>query len=54
VIRSPRRRSGQSLVEYLLGISVLAIGLAAGFTAFGEGVRDVFHNVRTTVQMPYP
>ena len=29
MIRTPRRRSGQSLVEYLLGISVLAIGLAA-------------------------
>jgi Flp pilus assembly pilin Flp len=49
-----RNRRGQSFVEYMLGISVLAIGLAAGFTAFGEGVRDVFHNVRTTVQMPYP
>ena len=47
-------RRGQSIVEYVLGISVIAIGLAAGFTVFGEGVRDLFHNVRTTVQLPYP
>lgn len=49
-----RARRGQTLVEYLLGISVIVVGLAAGFVAFGGGVKDVFHNVRTTVQMPYP
>ncbi|MDP2308060.1 MAG: hypothetical protein Q8P18_18700 [Pseudomonadota bacterium] len=49
-----RSRRGQSLVEYVLGISVIVVGLAAGFIAFGDGVKDVFHNVRTTVQLPYP
>lgn len=49
-----RTRRGQSVVEYMLGISVLAIGIAAGFAAFGDGVSAVFHNVRTTVQQPYP
>lgn len=49
-----RLRSGQSTVEYMLGIAVIAIALAAGFTAFGEGVSGMFHNVRTTVQQPYP
>ncbi len=49
-----RSRRGQSFVEYLLAVSVIVVGIAAGFIAFGEGVRDVFHNVRTTVQMPYP
>ena len=49
-----RNRRGQSMVEYVLGISVIVIGLAAGFMAFGDGVKDVFHNVRTTVQQPYP
>lgn len=48
------KRRGQSVVEYMLGISVISIALAAGFVAFGESVRDVFHNVRTTVQLPYP
>ncbi len=49
-----RARGGQSVVEYMLAISVIAIGLAAGFVYFGEGVRGVFHNVRVTVQQPYP
>lgn len=47
-------RRGQTAVEYMLAISVICIALAAGFVAFGEGVRDIFHNVRTTVEMPYP
>jgi Flp pilus assembly pilin Flp len=38
----------------MLGISVIAVALALGFTLFGDGVRDVFHNVRTTVELPYP
>lgn len=49
-----RSRRGQSFAEYLLGISVIVIGLAAGFVAFGGGVKGLFHNVRTTVQAPYP
>lgn len=49
-----RSRRGQSVVEYALAISVIAVALAAGFVAFGEGVRGTFHNVRTTVQQPYP
>lgn len=47
-------RAGQALVEYMLGISVIAIALAAGFVLFGEGVRSIFQNVRVTVQQPYP
>ncbi len=49
-----KRRSGQSVVEYMLAIAVISVAIAAGFVAFGETVRDVFHNVRTTVQLPYP
>lgn len=47
-------RRGQSIVEYMLGISVIVIGLAAAFTVFGESVTAMFDNVRTTVQKPYP
>jgi Flp pilus assembly pilin Flp len=47
-------RRGQSAVEYMLAISVICVALAAGFTLFGESVSDIFHNVRTTVQQPYP
>ena len=54
--KTPARatRRGQSVTEYMLGISVIAVALAAGFVAFGESVRGIFHNVRTTVQQPYP
>jgi Flp pilus assembly pilin Flp len=50
--RRPRR--GQSAAEYMLAISVVAIALAAGFVAFGEGMGAVFENVRVTVKQPYP
>ncbi len=48
------QRRGQSTVEYLLAISVIAIALAAGFAAFGEGVRGIFERVRANVSQPYP
>jgi len=38
----------------MLGVSVLAVAIALGFIAFGETVRGVFENVRTTAQLPYP
>jgi len=47
-------RTGQSTVEYMLAISVLAVAVALGFVAFGEGVRGIFENARTTAQLPYP
>lgn len=47
-------RRGQSVAEYVLAIAVIAIALAAGFSAFAGGVSGTFHNVRTTVQQPYP
>ena len=51
---TPRRRQGQSVVEYMLGISVIVIAVAIGFLAIGDATRDVFDNVRRTVQLPYP
>jgi Flp pilus assembly pilin Flp len=53
-MRSSGSRRGQSAVEYMLAISVISIAIAAGFVAFGEGVREVFHNARVTVGAPYP
>jgi Flp pilus assembly pilin Flp len=47
-------RRGQTVVEYLLATSVIAIVLAAGFVAFGDGLGAMFDNVRVTVQQPYP
>lgn len=48
------RTRGQAVVEYVLGVAVIAVGMALAFIVFGEGVRGVFDNVRTTVQLPYP
>lgn len=47
-------RKGQSVVEYMLGVSVIAVALAAGFFLLTESTRDTFHNVRVVVQQPYP
>lgn len=47
-------RRGQSLVEYMLAVSVLVVGLAVAWTVFSEGVSGGFDTVRRTVQMPYP
>ena len=49
-----RSRRGQSVVEWMLGVSVIVVGIAAGFMLFGEGVRGAFDTARTTVQQPYP
>lgn len=49
-----RLRRGQSLVEYMLTVSVLVVGLAAVWTLLTEGVSGGFDTVRRTVQMPYP
>lgn len=52
--RAAGLRAGQSTVEYVLAIAVIAVAIAAGFRAFGGTVTGTFHNVRTTVQQPYP
>jgi hypothetical protein len=49
-----RKRRGQSVVEWMLGVSVVVVGIAAGFMLFGEGVRGAFDTARTTIQQPYP
>jgi len=47
-------RRGQSLVEYMLVLSVLGIALAAGFKLLGEYTAASFENAREVVQTPYP
>ncbi|MCB9764603.1 MAG: hypothetical protein H6739_32815 [Alphaproteobacteria bacterium] len=49
-----RRRRGQSVVEYLLGVSVIAVALAVGFFMITESTRGTFHNARVVVQQPFP
>lgn len=55
--RSPtffRSRRGQSLVEYLLAISVISIGLAVGFLELTESTKDSFKNASSHIQKPFP
>ncbi len=47
-------RRGQSLVEYMLVLSVLGIVLAAGFKLLGDSTSASFENAREVVQTPYP
>lgn len=54
VLRRLGARRGQSVVEYMVGISVVVIGIAVGFLALGETTRGVFDNARRTIQLPYP
>ena len=49
-----RSRRGQSLVEYLLAISVVSIGLAVGFIELTESTRDSFENASAHIQKPFP
>lgn len=49
-----RRRGGQSVVEYLLGISVIIVGLATGFLILTDSVSLTFKNASDVVVRPYP
>lgn len=51
-----RRRApkGQTLVEYMLGVSVIVIAIAVGFIALSDSTKESFKNARETVQAPYP
>ena len=47
-------RRGQTIIEYMLVISVLGIVLAGGFKLLGDSTSDSFQNAREVVQSPYP
>lgn len=47
-------RRGQSVVEYMLGISVIVIGLAVGFFALTNSTTVTFKNASDVVVSPFP
>lgn len=49
-----RARQGQSAVEYLLGISVIVVGLAAGFLMLTDSTSMTFTNASDVVVQPFP
>lgn len=52
--KTTRSRRGQSMVEYMLVVSVLGIVLASGFKLLGDSTSASFENAREVVQTPYP
>lgn len=46
--------SGQTVVEYMLGISVVVIGMSVVFLYMGNSTRDIFNNARRMIELPYP
>lgn len=52
--RFAREESGQAATEYVLGIAVIAVGIAAAFLYMQESTRGIFDNTRLNLEQPYP
>ncbi len=49
-----KSRKGQSMVEYMLAVSVISIALAVGFIELTSSTRDSFKNANLHIQQAYP
>lgn len=49
-----REEEGQTAVEYVLGISVIAVGMSLAFIYMSDSTKDIFNNARQMVELPYP
>jgi Flp pilus assembly pilin Flp len=54
VSRLLREEEGQTAVEYVLGISVIAVGMSLAFIYMSDSTKDIFNNARRMVELPYP
>ena len=45
---------GQAATEYVLGIAVVAVGIAAAFLYMQDSTRGIFNNARQNLELPYP
>ncbi len=45
---------GQTAVEYVLGISVIAIGISVAFIYMSDSTKTIFNNARRMIELPYP
>ena len=43
------REEGQDLVEYALGVALIAFGATAGMKALAGGLNTAFNNISTTL-----
>ncbi len=49
-----REEDGQTAVEYVLGISVIAIGVSVAFIYMSDSTKTIFNNARRMIELPYP
>ena len=54
IARLLREEEGQTAVEYVLGISVIAIGISVAFIYMSDSTRTIFNNARRMIELPYP
>ena len=52
--RSGRSERGQTAVEYMLGIAVVAIAISVTFIYMSDSTKDIFNNARKMIELPYP
>ena len=52
--RLAREESGQAATEYVLGIAVIAVGIAVAFLYMQDSTRGIFNNARQNLELPYP
>lgn len=52
--RFAREESGQAATEYVLGVAVIAVGIAMAFLYMQDSTRGIFNNARQNLELPYP
>lgn len=52
--RLAREEAGQAATEYVLGIAVIAVGIAVAFLYMQDSTRGIFNNARQNLELPYP
>ncbi|RMF59326.1 MAG: hypothetical protein D6743_16500 [Calditrichaeota bacterium] len=49
-----REEGGQTTVEYVLGVAVIAVGISVAFIYMSDSTKNIFNNARKMIELPYP
>ena len=49
-----REEGGQTTVEYVLGVAVVAVGISVAFIYMSDSTKHIFNNARKMIELPYP
>ena len=49
-----REEDGQTTVEYVLGVAVIAVGISVAFIYMSDSTKTIFNNARKMIELPYP